>query len=147
MEGKHQQQDSLSVESRFTTEEFRCPSTSDYFVSTVKHGKSWETGPKNPEGMLFDASNMPLLCSAVSPSGTECVVGGSDHGLRVFDVICFKARKNETYTPSKRVIQTGLLLLPTAQMVQYSVQVRRVHICILFASIGKVPSSPTCKPR
>ena len=44
----------------------------------------WRSGPIDPSGRLLDASDRPLLCSALRER--EVVVGGADHGLRVYDI-------------------------------------------------------------
>eukprot|EP01012_Entosiphon_sulcatum_P050046 TRINITY_DN68800_c0_g1_i1.p1 TRINITY_DN68800_c0_g1~~TRINITY_DN68800_c0_g1_i1.p1 ORF type:complete len:516 (-),score=31.20 TRINITY_DN68800_c0_g1_i1:32-1579(-) len=53
-----------------------------------------DEGPLSPEGRIFDASDRNILCMDVSPSGSECVVGSADHGLKVFDVATCKQRRN-----------------------------------------------------
>lgn len=79
-------------------------------------------GPNDPKGTLFDASNEPILCSSLSPSGTECVIGGCDHGLRVFNVANGKQTRNlytkkfghsewvscVTYCPDGSIISGGM---------------------------------------
>ena len=45
----------------------------------------WRDGPADPHGILFDASDRPLLCMSLSDGGEEAVVGGSDHAAYCFD--------------------------------------------------------------
>ena len=54
---------------------------------------NWNSGPKNPQGMLCDVSDRPLLCSSVSSTGQEVVLGGSDHSLRIYDVNSGKLKR------------------------------------------------------
>eukprot|EP01065_Artemidia_motanka_P007330 TRINITY_DN1362_c3_g1_i1.p1 TRINITY_DN1362_c3_g1~~TRINITY_DN1362_c3_g1_i1.p1 ORF type:complete len:497 (+),score=52.70 TRINITY_DN1362_c3_g1_i1:38-1492(+) len=49
----------------------------------------WHTGPSDPEGHVYQASERNILCMDVR--GDECVVGSADHGLKVYDL----ARKRE----------------------------------------------------
>jgi WD40 repeat protein len=44
----------------------------------------WSSGPVDPRGVLFDASDRNILC--MSLRGNMCVVGSADHGLKEFDV-------------------------------------------------------------
>ena len=46
-------------------------------------GGGYRTGPADPQGALFDASDRPLMCMSVGDTG-EAVVGGSDHALYGF---------------------------------------------------------------
>jgi len=82
----------------------------------------WARGPRDPQGVLFDASDQPLLCSAMAPDFSECVVGGCDHGLRVFDVVSGKQKRDLytktsghsewvtacAYLPDGRIISAGM---------------------------------------
>ena len=43
----------------------------------------WNTGPVDPQGLLFDASDRNILCQSLL--GNKCVVGSADHGLKEFD--------------------------------------------------------------
>jgi WD40 repeat protein len=54
----------------------------------------WSRGPRDPSGTLLDASDQPLLCAALSADGREAVVGGCDHGLRVYDTVTGKEKRN-----------------------------------------------------
>eukprot|EP00742_Colponemidia_sp_Colp-10_P019425 GILJ01022529.1.p1 GENE.GILJ01022529.1~~GILJ01022529.1.p1 ORF type:complete len:450 (+),score=46.18 GILJ01022529.1:115-1350(+) len=53
---------------------------------------SWQRGPKNEEGRAFDASDRNLLCMDVR--GNMAVVGSADHGLKVFDIMTMRERRN-----------------------------------------------------
>lgn len=64
---------------------------SSYITRKVR---DFGAGPVDPRGIVFDASDRPLLCLSLSPDGSECVVGGSDHGLRVFEVCSGKELRN-----------------------------------------------------
>uniref|UniRef100_A0A7S2W2E0 CAP-Gly domain-containing protein n=1 Tax=Mucochytrium quahogii TaxID=96639 RepID=A0A7S2W2E0_9STRA len=82
----------------------------------------WGQGPTNPEGNVFDASDQPLMCAALSPDGRECVVGGCDHGLRVFEVSTGREKRNLftkrfghrewvtdcTYCPDGSILSAGM---------------------------------------
>ena len=46
--------------------------------------RTWSSGPIDPRGLLFDASDRNILC--MSLRGNMCVVGSADHGLKEFDV-------------------------------------------------------------
>jgi hypothetical protein len=50
---------------------------------TQKLSSQWQTGPINPQGLLFDASDRNILCQSLL--GNKCVVGSADHGLKEFD--------------------------------------------------------------
>ena len=52
--------------------------------SACAAGRGWTQGPDNQEGDLYDSSDRNLLCMDVA--GDECVVGGADHGLKLFDL-------------------------------------------------------------
>jgi WD40 repeat protein len=47
---------------------------------------AWVRGPVEASGRHVDLSERPLLCAAVSPSGGEVAVGGSDHAVSVVDL-------------------------------------------------------------
>jgi WD40 repeat protein len=64
------------------------------FRAQWRSAGEWSRGPRNPSGMLLDASDQPLLCAALSADGREAVVGGSDHGLRVYDTASGKEKRN-----------------------------------------------------
>ena len=68
-------------------EEFVCSRTS-------RAAADYGLGPSDPSGIVFDASDLPILCMSISPDGNECVVGGADHGLRVFEVGTGKEKRN-----------------------------------------------------
>ncbi|KAK9845105.1 hypothetical protein WJX74_010662 [Apatococcus lobatus] len=54
---------------------------------------AWKQGPTDPAGRLVQLSDQPLLCSAVSPDGSEAVFGSSDHALYTVDLqACKKSR-------------------------------------------------------
>lgn len=56
--------------------------------------QTWTRGPIRPEGIAMNVSDRPVLCAAISPDGTECVVGGTDHGLKVFNMDTGKMVRN-----------------------------------------------------
>ena len=58
-------------------------------TSYTSLGQGWTSGPADEEGSMFDSSDRNILCMAVK--GNEVVVGGADHGLRVYDL----SRKRE----------------------------------------------------
>jgi len=62
-------------------------SFSVYNRSISRATKGWKRGPIDAKGVLYQASERPLMCLAVSPlqSKTEAVVGSSDHALYTFD--------------------------------------------------------------
>ena len=41
---------------------------------------SWSSGPADPRGLLFDASDRNILC--MSLRANFCIVGSADHGLK-----------------------------------------------------------------
>lgn len=123
-ESKHSHSSSPSSGTGFRLEDFR-----DRFFGGgggggggVSGRAAWGGGPADPQGVLFDASDRPLLCASVSPDGRECVVGGCDHGLKVFDVFSGKQRRNlfskrfghrewvtgVTYCPDGAVLSAGM---------------------------------------
>eukprot|EP01060_Flectonema_neradi_P015299 TRINITY_DN21956_c0_g1_i1.p1 TRINITY_DN21956_c0_g1~~TRINITY_DN21956_c0_g1_i1.p1 ORF type:complete len:463 (+),score=56.12 TRINITY_DN21956_c0_g1_i1:37-1425(+) len=61
-------------------------------VTCTAHGRGYECGPSNEAGDLFDTSDRNILCMDVQ--GDEVVVGGADHGLKVYNL----KRKRETRT-------------------------------------------------
>lgn len=87
-------------------------SRAQVFYTPEATPRSWQTGPVDPAGKLFDASNSNLLCmdvqisasrDSIEPmrgprrsqkSGPLCVVGSADHGLKVFDIVSMKEKKN-----------------------------------------------------
>ena len=69
-----------------TTRTYKIPST------YTAHGRGYETGPSNEAGDVFDTSDRNILCMDVL--GDEVVVGGADHGLKVYNL----KRKRESRT-------------------------------------------------
>eukprot|EP00939_MAST-03C_sp_MAST-3C-sp1_P002346 g2346.t1 len=65
------------------------------------NAKGWKRGPIDERGVLFKASERPLMCLAVSPNerSREAVVGSSDHALYVFN---FASGKKTRQLYSKR---------------------------------------------
>ncbi|KAJ9453380.1 F-box/WD repeat-containing protein 7 [Diplonema papillatum] len=57
---------------------------------------SWDKGPSNQEGSIFDVSDRNILCMDVDEYNAfrYCVVGGADHGLRVYDLNTKRETKN-----------------------------------------------------
>jgi len=58
--------------------------------------KKWRVSPKDPRGILFKASDRPLMCLSVYDKN-EAVVGSSDHALYTFDPSTGR-RKRKLYT-------------------------------------------------
>ena len=52
--------------------------------SSSKPSAQWSTGPVDPQGILFDASDRNILCQSLFQN--RCVVGSADHGLKEFDI-------------------------------------------------------------
>ena len=52
-------------------------------TSSAAPRSSWTTGPVDPRGLLFDASDRNVLCQSLYDN--KCVVGSADHGLKEFD--------------------------------------------------------------
>lgn len=81
---------------------------------------SWSSGPADPRGLLFDASDRNILC--MSLRGNMCVVGSADHGLKEFDVTTGKLSRElyskqcghsewvtcVDYLPDGRIISGGM---------------------------------------
>mmetsp|Transcript_17830 Transcript_17830/g.32900 ORF Transcript_17830/g.32900 Transcript_17830/m.32900 type:complete len:480 (+) Transcript_17830:52-1491(+) len=57
------------------------------FHPTFLQEQVWTSGPRNPEGILCDVSDQPIFCAATNADGSECVVGGADHGLKVINTV------------------------------------------------------------
>lgn len=78
--------------------------------------------PVDPQGVLMDSSDQPLLCAALSPDQREVTFGGCDHGLRVFDTRQGKEKRvlfsktcghrewvtGCTYLPDGSVLSSGM---------------------------------------
>ncbi|GBG25090.1 Guanine nucleotide-binding protein subunit beta-2-like 1 [Hondaea fermentalgiana] len=64
------------------------------FRTCATDTNGWKRGPVRPEGVAMDVSDRPLLCAAISPDGQECVVGGTDHGLKIFSLVKGKMIRN-----------------------------------------------------
>jgi WD40 repeat protein len=80
-------------------------------LPVLRSQTTWYSGPTNPEGRVFDASDSNLLCMDVlvppsaagaksaSTSASLCVVGSADHGLKVFNLDSMREVKS-LYTKS-----------------------------------------------
>lgn len=69
----------------------------NFSVSESHASKLWRRGPKDPRGVLFKASDGPIMCLSVSDKNDEAVVGSSDHALYTFDPSTGR-RKRRLYT-------------------------------------------------
>ena len=69
----------------------------NFSVSESHASKLWRRGPKDPRGVLFKASDRPIMCLSVSDKNDEAVVGSSDHALYTFDPRTGR-RKKKLYT-------------------------------------------------
>ena len=85
-----------------------------------KPSHQWQTGPNDPQGLLFDVSDRNILCQSLL--GNKCVVGSADHGLKEFDTTTGKQLRvlyNKSnghsewvtcvsYLPDGRVVSGGM---------------------------------------
>lgn len=80
--------------------------------------RGWEVGPVDPAGTVLDLSDRPVLCSALSPDGSEVALGCSDHSVYTVDLRRRrKGRHLYTRTHGHREWVTCLAYTPQGQLI------------------------------